>query len=87
MSFLIRCPHCGDRSVYEFRFGGEVKRRPMPEAPDEEWYRYTYAQNNLAGEQTEWWFHRAGCRQWLQAVRNTVSNELVKIWFPDDKTT
>ena len=86
MSFLLPCPHCGNRSVYEFRFGGEVKRRPTPGAPDEEWYRYTYAQNNRAGEQTEWWYHRAGCRQWLQAIRNTVSNEVTKTWFPDDKT-
>ena len=30
MSFLMPCPHCGDRSVYEFRFGGEVKQRPQP---------------------------------------------------------
>ena len=29
MSFLIPCPHCGNRSVYEFRFGGEVKK-PEP---------------------------------------------------------
>ena len=28
MSFLIPCPNCGKRSVYEFRFGGEVKTRP-----------------------------------------------------------
>ncbi len=28
MSFLIPCPHCGNRSVYEFRFGGEVKAAP-----------------------------------------------------------
>src|SRR5438105_4577778 len=32
MSFLIKCPHCGDRGVYEFRFGGEVKARPEPGA-------------------------------------------------------
>ena len=42
MSFLIPCPHCGNRSVYEFRFGGEVKARPQPEAPAAEWLEYTY---------------------------------------------
>ena len=33
MSFLLRCPHCGNRSVYEFRFGGEVKGAPPPTHP------------------------------------------------------
>jgi heterotetrameric sarcosine oxidase delta subunit len=83
MSFLIRCPHCGDRSVYEFRFGGEIKRRPAPDAPEPEWYRYIYTQKNTAGEQTEWWFHRFGCRQWLHAVRNTVTNRVTQTYFPD----
>ena len=38
------CPHCGDRSVYEFRFGGEVKQRPQPDAPPTEWMEYTLHQ-------------------------------------------
>ena len=25
MSFLLNCPNCGERSVQEFRFGGEVR--------------------------------------------------------------
>ena len=33
MSFLLPCPNCGKRSVYEFRFGGEVKQTPAPDAP------------------------------------------------------
>lgn len=78
MSFLLRCPHCGERSVYEYRFGGEVKQRPPLDAPEEEWANYRYYCANAAGVQTEWWFHRDGCRQWLQAVRNTVSNEVVE---------
>ena len=32
MSFLLACPQCGERSAYEFRFGGEVKSRPQPDA-------------------------------------------------------
>lgn len=84
MSFLIRCPHCGERSVYEFRFGGEVKARPQPDASEEDWYRYVHTKANRAGEQTEWWFHRAGCRQWLQAERNTVTNAVARTWFPDE---
>ncbi|MGH8693109.1 MAG: sarcosine oxidase subunit delta [Burkholderiales bacterium] len=86
MSFLLRCPFCGDRSVYEFRFGGEVKQRPMPGAPDEEWHAYVYVKDNLAGEQTEWWFHRVGCRQWLKAIRNTLNNEVISTRFPCEES-
>jgi sarcosine oxidase subunit delta len=85
VSFLIPCPHCGSRSAYEFRFGGEVRQRPPPGAPDEEWFSYTYTRNNEAGLQTEWWYHRYGCRRWLQAVRNTVSNEVLETFFPEDE--
>lgn len=84
MSFLLRCPHCGERSVYEFRFGGEVSARPAPSASEEEWTRYLFAKANKAGEQIEWWFHRSGCRQWLQAERNTVNNQVNRTWFPEE---
>ena len=84
MSFLLRCPHCGNRSVYEFRFGGEVKQRPTPDAPVEDWVHYTYTKANEAGVQKEWWFHRSGCRYWMQAVRNTITNEVLETFFPGE---
>ena len=59
MSFLIPCPHCGKHSVYEFRFGGEVKQRPAVASTDEAWLDYTYTKVNAAGVQREWWYHRA----------------------------
>jgi heterotetrameric sarcosine oxidase delta subunit len=83
MSFLINCPHCGNRSVYEFRFGGEVKTRPQSGASEEEWCSYTYTKANESGVQKEWWYHRSGCRQWLQARRNTTTNEVFETSFPD----
>jgi len=85
MSFLLSCPHCGNRSVYEFRFGGEVKTRPQPDASADEWCTYTYTKANLAGVQKEWWYHRSGCRQWLQAVRDTRTNDVLEAYFPDSK--
>lgn len=84
MSFLLRCPHCGNRSVYEFRFGGEVKQRPAPGAQEEAWVHYSYTSANEAGVQKEWWYHRSGCRQWMQAVRNTVTNEVLETFFPEE---
>lgn len=84
MSFLLPCPNCGERSVYEFRFGGEIKQRPALDAPAEEWVDYRFNRVNAAAVQTEWWFHSSGCRQWLQAVRNTVSNEVLQTYFPGE---
>jgi heterotetrameric sarcosine oxidase delta subunit len=84
MSFLLPCPNCGNRSVYEFRFGGEIKQTPAADAPAIEWQNYRFNQVNTAGVQIEWWFHRSGCRQWLQAVRNTISNEVLESFLPPE---
>jgi len=84
VSFQVRCPQCGNRSVYEFRFGGEVKVRPAPDATEEAWAQYIYNKVNEAGAQKEWWYHRSGCQQWFQAVRNTVTNEVQESFFPDE---
>jgi sarcosine oxidase, subunit delta len=85
MSFLLPCPHCGQRSVYEFRFGGEVKEQPPLDAPETAWIDYRFYRANMAGVQTEWWFHRSGCGQWMHAVRNTVSNEVLESFLPEEK--
>ena len=85
MSFLLPCPNCGKRSVYEFRFGGEVKPGPAANASPREWQDHRFNRVNTAGIQTEWWFHRSGCRQWLEAVRNTVSNEVLETFLPGEK--
>lgn len=82
MSFLIPCPNCGPRSVYEFRFGGEVHARPDLSASDEEWTRYLYARKNESGPQTEWWYHRTGCRIWFMVSRNTETNEVSEVYLP-----
>lgn len=84
MSFLIPCPHCGPRDVGEFRFGGE--KIPRPAQPDAlsaaAWARYVYDRRNVAGPQTEWWYHRGGCRQWILAARDTRTNAVEKTWLP-----
>ena len=85
MSFLIRCPHCGERSAYEFRFGGENLTRPAADVQVSGWMAYRYIRENINGLQTEWWFHRSGCKEWFQAVRNTISNEVVETFLPGEK--
>ena len=83
MGFLLGCPNCGERNVYEFRFGGEELVRPAPDAPQHDWTGYFYARRNVAGEQREWWYHIFGCRRWFVAVRDTVTNEVSQTSWPE----
>jgi sarcosine oxidase subunit delta len=75
MSFLMPCPNCGPRDIYEFRFGGEVKNRPDENSvTDREWADYVYLAKNVCGIQKEWWFHAKGCGCWFTVVRDTGTN-------------
>jgi heterotetrameric sarcosine oxidase delta subunit len=79
MAFLLQCPNCGARDVYEFRFGGEYQTRPQPSASAEDWARYLYFRANEAGVQKEWWYHRSGCRAWFLAIRDTRTNSVLEV--------
>jgi len=75
MSFLIPCPNCGPRNIYEFRFGGEVKSRPDEnEVLSDEWADYIYLSKNACGIQNEWWYHSKGCGCWFTLLRDTRTN-------------
>ena len=82
MAFLIGCPNCGERNVYEFQFGGELVVRPKPDATTSEWTKYFYVRRNVAGDQREWWYHKQGCRKWFVALRDTVTNKVHDISWP-----
>ena len=84
LSFLLPCPNCGPRSVYEFQFGGEYHRRPHPQASPQRWYRYLYLRKNVAGDQVEWWYHHLGCRCWFLAVRDTRLNQVRSTLWPEE---
>ncbi len=60
-----------------------MKQRPAKDAPEAAWVHYTYTKANETGVQKEWWYHRSGCRQWMQAVRNTITNEVLETLFPE----
>ena len=36
-----------------------------------------WMRRNVAGDQSERWFHRDGCRRWLTITRNTVTNQVL----------
>ncbi len=87
MSFLISCPRCGPRDVAEFQYGGELQSRPAPGSDIGEWSRYLYDRDNVAGIEKAWWFHRSGCRRWLQVERDTRTNEVGKVAWTLDQGT
>jgi sarcosine oxidase, subunit delta len=79
MSFLIRCPHCGERPSPEFGFGGAfggAGEAAMLDTLSEE----LYFSDNLAGVQAERWFHRYGCERWFAARRDTRTNDVLETW-------
>lgn len=83
MSFVLKCPHCGVREVSDFAYGGEVTTDELPEQPSlRELAEINYFRANRSGPQLEWWFHRAGCRTWFQAERNTATNEIIGVGLP-----
>ncbi len=80
---ILNCPNCGQRSVNEFRFGGEYN--PRPEAPEEvedrEWSHYLYTRENPSGIQKEWWYHNSGCGLWFLAERDTRTQEVINTYL------
>ncbi len=72
---LLPCPWCGPRDATEFNFLGESRNRPDPGSVTiEQWRDHLYLRANHAGEVTETWYHRAGCRRHLVVVRDLLSN-------------
>jgi heterotetrameric sarcosine oxidase delta subunit len=84
VTFLIDCPHCGPREATEFSFGGEAIRRARSDATDRELADALYVRRNVHGWQTEWWWHDAGCRSWLEIERDTRSDQIRRISRPED---
>lgn len=81
---LIRCPICDEpRSEEEFAYAGEahVPRPPKPfEQSDEEWGDYLHFRRNPRGSHRELWFHAAGCRRYFNALRDTVSYDILETY-------
>jgi sarcosine oxidase subunit delta len=85
---LIPCPYCGPRAEIEFRCGGESHiERPGPygDVGDEAWADYLFTRKNPKGEHRERWLHAAGCRQWFNVARDTVSHAILAV-YPMGKT-
>lgn len=85
---LIECPWCGARHETEFHYGGEA-HIARPENPqdlsDEEWADYVFMRANTKGVFNERWNHSSGCRRWFNAIRNTVSHEILAVYKMGEK--
>jgi sarcosine oxidase subunit delta len=76
MSFLLVCPNCGPREVYEFRYGGELLEAGAAGSVP--------AGGNLPGPQRERWYHWLGCRRWLVTERDVRTNAVRSTgWLPE----
>jgi sarcosine oxidase subunit delta len=84
--FTIDCPNCGPRNATEFRYGGAVRSQPEERA-GRAWADYLYMRENRLGLQTEWWYHRLGCRHWFLARRHTGSNQVMETLWPGQEET
>lgn len=81
----IECPWCGLRDEPEFTYGGEAQiARPPAGCSDEVWARYLFFRSNQKGEHAERWCHSFGCGQWFNALRDTMTHEIVATWRMGD---
>ena len=84
---LIPCPWCGPREEAEFHYGGQA-HVAYPEDPsalsDEEWAKFVFFRENPSGPFAERWSHSAGCRRWLNAVRDTRTHDLLAVYRLDE---
>ncbi|MFA5119804.1 sarcosine oxidase subunit delta [Zavarzinia sp.] len=75
----LPCPFCGPRDSAEFAYLGDADAtRPAADTPDagRAFFEAVYLRDNPAGRHREFWYHAAGCRQWLVVERDTLSHEI-----------
>ena len=84
----IPCPHCGVRDEVEFRYRGDASvQRPSADADAAAFVAYVYERDNPRGWHHEWWYHAAGCRQYLQLWRHTVTHTIDAVGTATDTLT
>ena len=76
----LPCPHCGERELTEFHYGGDAGRfRPDRSADDREWSRYRFFRKNTKGRASELWCHVGGCGRWAIIERDTVTHRVLNL--------
>jgi sarcosine oxidase subunit delta len=83
----IPCPFCGDRAHAEFAYLGDATvKRPEGEGADigGRTVAAVYFRENPAGPLTELWYHRGGCRSWLNVTRDTRTHAILTVSMTRD---
>jgi len=79
----ITCPYCGARHESEFICGGQshiIRPEDPSSVSDVTWYAYLFERKNPKGIHLERWCHTAGCGQWFNIARDTVSHEILAVY-------
>ena len=80
---IIDHPLLGPRDASEFIYLGDASLLNRPnwneEKAEDNFYKYLYLRENVAGMHKELWFHQQGDRSWLVISRNTVTHEIIKV--------
>ena len=80
---IIDHPLLGPRDISEFIYLGDATLLNRPNWDDKKaednFYKYLYLRENVAGMHKELWFHQQGDRSWLVISRNTVTHEIIKV--------
>ncbi len=86
---LIECPHCGPRAETEYAGCSEAHiARPESgglDMTDAEWVEWVFWRKNTKGVYLERWNHAAGCRRWINCMRDTVTNEILATYKAGEK--
>jgi heterotetrameric sarcosine oxidase delta subunit len=84
---LLTCPWCGTRDETEFSYGGQA-HVAYPATPadltDREWADHLFFRDNPKGPFAERWLHGVGCRRWFNAVRDTLTYQVLAVYKPTD---
>ena len=80
---IIDHPLLGPRDASEFIYLGDASLLNRPnwdeEKSEDNFYKYLYLRENVAGMHKELWFHQQGDRSWLVISRNTLTHEITKV--------
>jgi len=80
----IYCPYCEEcREESEYHYAGQahIARPDEPDnTTDETWGEYLFFRKNPKGLHREMWVHSAGCRQYFNVVRNTLTYEILECY-------
>lgn len=83
---LIPCPFCGfARPEIEFRHAGEAHLvRPETPVSDEDFAAFLFLRENPKGVTAERWRHVHGCGGFFNALRDTVSDQILAVYKPGE---